>query len=501
MINIEELARFCKENGFVYQNSEIYGSAAGFWDFGPLGVELKNNIKSNWWKTFVHSREDVVGIDGSIITDKKVWEASGHTTSFVDAILECKKCKTKVRADILLEEKLKRDVTGLTLDEINYLISEHKVKCPKCNGDFEKAKEFNLMFKTNIGPVEGNIAYLRPETAQIIFTNFKLVQENSRLKLPFGIAQIGKAFRNEISPRDFLFRCREFEQMEMEFFARNDKINDCPLLDKFLDFKLNLVFADGKELREISVKDFINANITSKWHIYWIVQAYKWFLDLGIKQENLRVRQHKKNELAHYATACFDIEYRFPFGWKEIHGSADRTQYDLKQHIKYSKKNLSVYDEELKTKIIPYVVAEPSQGVERAFLAFLFDAYNYDKKRNNVVLKLHPALAPIKVAVFPLLSNKPKLLEEAKKVFEMLKTNFNCFFDISGSIGRRYARQDETGTPYCITIDFDTLKDKEVTIRNRDDVKQIRVKIKDLKEILCKLLNQEIKFEKAGKLV
>lgn len=501
MINIEELARFCKENGFVYQNSEIYGSSSGFWDFGPLGVELKNNIKNNWWKTFVHSREDVVGIDGSIITDKKVWEASGHTTSFVDAILECKKCKTKVRADILLEEKLKRDVTGLTLDEINYLINEHKVKCPKCNGDFEKAKEFNLMFKTNIGPVEGNIAYLRPETAQIIFTNFKLVQENSRLKLPFGIAQIGKAFRNEISPRDFLFRCREFEQMELEFFARNDKINDCPLLDQFLDFKLNLVFADGKELREINVKDFINANITSKWHIYWVVQAYKWFLDLGIKQENLRVRQHKKNELAHYATACFDIEYRFPFGWKEIHGSADRTQYDLKQHIKYSKKNLSVYDEELKTKIIPYVVAEPSQGVERAFLAFLFDAYNYDKKRNNVVLKLHPALAPIKVAVFPLLSNKPKLVEEAKEVFEMLKTNFNCFFDVSGSIGRRYARQDETGTPYCVTIDFDTQKDKDVTIRNRDDVKQIRVKIKDLKEILCKLLNQEIKFEKAGKLV
>jgi len=499
MINIEEITRFCKEKGFVYQDSEIYGSAAGFWDFGPLGVELKNNIKNNWWKTFVHSREDVVGIDGSIITDRKIWEASGHTNSFVDAILECKKCKTKIRADHLIEDKLKRDITGMNLDELNFLINEHKIKCPRCGGDFEKAKEFNLMFKTNIGPVEGNISYLRPETAQLIFANFKLVQENARLKLPFGIAQIGKAFRNEISPRDFLFRCREFEQMEIEFFARNDKINDCPFINEIKNFKFNLVTENENELREVTVEDFIDLKLTSKWHTYWLIQAYKWFLDLGIKQENLRVRQHKKEELAHYATACFDIEYRFPFGWKEIHGSADRTQYDLTQHIKHSKKNLSIYDEELKTKVIPYVVAEPSQGLERAFLAFLFDAYTEDKKRDNIVLKLHPILAPVKVGVFPLLSNKPKIVEKSKEIFDMLKTEFHCFHDVSGSIGRRYARQDEVGTPYCITIDFDSLKNKDVTIRNRDDTKQRRVKIKDLKETLTKLLNQKIRFEKAGK--
>ncbi len=500
-LTIEDIAVFCKKKGFVYPNSEIYGGLAGMFDYGHLGVELKNNIKAEWWETHVQQREDIIGIDGSIITNKKVWEASGHATSFTDFILECKKCKNNYRADHLIEDELKIAVDSITNDEINSLIKKHKIICPKCKGELSTAESFNLMFKTHVGPIEKEsaLAYLRPETAQLIFTNFKLVAENARMKLPFGIAQIGKAFRNEISPRDFLFRSREFEQMEIEYFVHPDKLNEC-CLKEIENLKLNILTSEmqGKNInkaREMTIKQIINKKLTTKWHAYWVGINYKWFLEMGIKKENLRVREHMKEELAHYASSCFDIDYNFPFGWKELYGNADRKQFDLNQHIKFSKKDLSFYDEETKSKIVPYVASEPSYGVDRAFLAFITDAYNDDKKRGNVVLKLHPKLAPVKVAVFPLVN---KLNDESRNIYDMLKKEFSCFYDKSGSVGRRYARQDEVGTPICITVDFQHKEDNTVTLRDRDTTKQIRVKLKDLKETIQKLLKGDVEFEKAG---
>lgn len=496
-ISIEDMAVFCKKKGFVYQNSEIYGSMAGFWDFGPLGVGLKNNIKQHWWKTFVQNREDMVGIDGSIITHPRVWEASGHTSSFADIILTCTKCRNKVRADHFLEDQTKISTEGKKTAEINKIVKEQGLKCPKCKASFEEGKDFNLMFETYVGPLKdaASLSYLRPETAQLIFTNFKQVFETSRLKLPFGIAQIGKAFRNEISPRDFLFRSREFEQMEIEFFTHPDKINECPFFNGIKNLKAAVLLANNKEARMSF--DEIAKKLTSKWHAYWLALSYRWFLDLGISNKNLRLREHRKDELAHYAKACFDVEYNFPFGWKEIHGNADRTTFDLKQHARFSNKELGIYDEETKEKCVPYVASEPSQGIERAFLAFMFDAYNDDKKRGNIVLKLHPILAPVKIGIFPLVN---KLDRHAREIFEGLKMEFASVFDRSGSIGRRYARADEIGIPYCVTFDFDSVKDKAVTIRERDTTKQVRVPIKELKEIIRKLLNFEGAFEKAGKL-
>ncbi len=502
MISIEDITKFCKEKGFVYQNSDIYSPLAGFWDFGPLGTELKNNIKNEFWKTFVQSRDDIIGIDGSIITDKKVWQASGHEDSFVDYMIICKKCQNKLRADHLIEDKLKINTDGLQIEKIKQLINQNNLRCPRCNGKFEKLQEFNLMFKTQVGPFDGVTTYLRPETAQLIFINFKLAAENARKKLPFGIAQIGKAFRNEISPRDFLFRSREFEQMEIEFFTEPNKINSCPFINEIKNKKINLLTTKQQEKNkhheEVKAEELLK--LTSQWHSYWLIKFYNWFLDLGIKKSNLRLREHKKSELSHYAAACFDIEYRFPFGWKELHGQADRTQFDLQQHMKFSKKDLTLYNEKTKQKIIPYVAAEPSQGVERAFLAFIIDAYNDDKERGNIVLKLHPKLSPIKLAVFPLVKNKPSLVKKAKDIYDELKTLYPCVYEDTSSIGRRYARNDEIGTLLGCTIDFDTLKDKSVTLRNRDSTQQIRVKIKDLKDIIYKILIGE-KFEKLGKKV
>jgi len=479
-LTIEDISVFCKKKGFVYPNSEIYGSFSGFFDYGHLGVELKNNIKNSFWKVFVQQREDIVGIDGAIITHPKVWKASGHVDSFIDYIYSCNKCKIVVKGD-----------------------DDKGVKCPKCNNELSNPKKFNLMFKTNIGPVETNenVSYLRPETAQLIFTNYKLVQETARKKLPFGIAQIGKAFRNEISPRDFLFRSREFEQFEIEFFVHPKKVNECPYIGEVENMKVNILTIEnqqkGQEHKETTIKQVINKKIASQWHAYWLAQFYEFFINLGIKRENLRLRQHLKEELAHYASACFDIEYKFPFGWKEIHGNADRQQFDLKQHMEFSKTSLEYFDEETKEKVIPYVASEPSQGIDRAFLAFLIDAYNDDKKRGNIVLKLDPRLAPIKAGVFPLVN---KLNDKAKEVFDKLKLEFNCVFDKNGSIGRRYARADEIGIPYCVTVDFDTLNDHAITIRDRDTTKQIRVKISDLVNVLNGLLNRKASFEEILKL-
>ena len=476
-LTIEDIAVFCKKKGFVYPNSEIYGGVAGFFDYGPLGVELKENIKREFWKTFVQQRDDIVGMDGAIITHPKVWEASGHVQSFKDTLMKCKKC--------------------------GYMSKEDE-KCPKCNVKLEKCEEVNLMFSTTIGSVGGLKAYLRPETAQLIFANFKLIQENSRKKLPFGIAQIGEAFRNEISPRDFLFRAREFEQFEIEYFVHPEKADDCNLKKEIENLKLNFLTADMQKKNnkhgEMTVKQIIAKNIGTEWHAYWLAMFYKFFLELGIKKENLRVREHLKDELAHYAKACFDIEYQFPFGWKEIHGDADRGQFDLQQHTKFSKKDLTYFDEETKQKVLPYVAAEPSQGIDRAFLTFITDAYNYDKERDYVVLKLHSKLAPIKAAVFPLVKNNPKIVKLARNIYDSLKQEFVCQYDESGSVGRRYARADETGIYCAVTVDFDSLNDNSVTLRSRDSTNQVRIKISELKIAINKFLNGE-GLEKLGKIV
>jgi len=479
-LSVDELAMFCKRKGFVYPSAEIYGGFAGFWDFGHLGVEVKNNLKREWWTFHVQKRDDIVGIDGAIITNPKVWEASGHVANFSDIIVICKKCKKANKID-------KHEIG--------------KVKCP-CGGeyDFEKAREFQSMFKTNVG-IDG-FAYLRPETAQLIFTNFKFVQENARMKLPFGIAQIGKAFRNEIAPRDFLFRMREFEQMEIEYFV-NPK-DKCPY--KIGDSEIFVYSAEMQEKnKKMEKMKFIDAYkkgiIKTDWHAYWLEQEFLWFVGLGANKEKFRIRQHMKDEKSHYAYDTWDLEYEFPFGWKELQGMANRTDYDLKQHEKNSGVSMAIVINEKGEKLIPHVVCEPSQGVERAFLVFMFDAYEYDKKRENVVLHLHPKLACYKAAVLPIVRVDKDIVKLAKEIYEDLKNEYNVLYDESGSIGKRYARNDEIGTPYCIAVDEQSLKDKSITVRDRDTTKQIRVKISDLKEVLKKLLNREIEFEKAGKVV
>src|SRR3989344_3050368 len=504
-ITIEELATFCKKKAFIYPSSELYGGLAGFYDYGPLGIELKNNVKNEWWKTFVQSRPDVIGIDGSIISHQKIWEASGHLAGFSDLLLECKKCKNKLRADHFIDEKLKIQSEGLTIKEINELIKKHNLSCPNCSSHFEDIKNFNLMFPIKIGSQEdsSSVAYLRGETAQLIFASFDNIVNTTRVKLPFGIAQTGKAFRNEIAPRNFLFRLREFEQSEIEYFI-NPKEDKCPYkINK--NFKIHFLSAQAQEsnkkAQEVTLGSLIDKTVMSSWHAYWLQETVNWFISLGIKKASLRLREHTKKELSHYSKATFDIEYNFPdLGYKEIHGCADRNQYDLIQHSEHSKKKLSIFDERSKEKIVPKVI-EPSQGVDRAILTFLYESYTYDKKRDNVVLKLHPKLAPFKIAIFPLLSNKKPLTKKATQVFDLLKNNFACFYDESGSIGRRYARQDEVGTPFCLTIDFDSLKKDDVTIRDRDSTKQIRLKVNKLPLVLNQLLFNNKKLEDFGKLM
>jgi len=483
MLSIDDLATFCKRRGFVYASGEIYGGLAGFWDFGPLGVELKNNLKKEWWKFHVHQREDVVGIDGSIITNPKVWEASGHVASFVDVAVVCKKCGNKGKID--------KHQVG-------------KVKCEKCGGEYLNKGEFNPMFVTDVGPIKADAikSYLRPETAQLIFADFKAVQENSRLKLPFGIAQSGKAFRNEISPREFLFRCREFEQMEIEYFIA--KGMKCPYIDEIKGIEINVYSEEmqksGKESKVVKIYDAWKKGIVKNdWHAYWLATEFSWFILMGANPKKFRARQHLSEEKSHYAVDTWDLEYNFPMGWRELQGFANRSNFDLTQHEKHSNKSMSIQDPTA-GKVLPDVVCEPSLGVERAFLVFLFDAYEHNKERENIVLHLSPKLAPYKAAIFPLIS-KGEVLEISREIYKDLKEEFNILFDDSGSIGRRYARNDEIGTPFCITVDEDSLKNKSVTIRDRDTTKQIRVKTEKLRSVLRDLINGDISFEDAGKVV
>ena len=480
-ISIDDLAVFCNRKGFVYPSSEIYGGMAGFWDFGPFGAEMKNNLVQGWWNYHIRQREDMVGIDGSIITNPKVWEASGHVSSFVDVAVICKKCGNKFKVD-------KHEL--------------EKAKCDKCGGNVESKGEFNPMFTTQVGPVkEDSIkAYLRPETAQVMFADFKVVMENARMKLPFGIAQVGKAFRNEISPIEFLFRCREFEQMEIEYFISPDM--KCPYMSEIKNVKIAIYSEEmqkkNKEPEVINIYDaWKNGVIRTDWHAYWMAKEVEWFVSLGANPEKFRVRQHHSEERSHYSSDTWDLEYNFPMGWRELQGFANRGNFDLSQHQKYSGVKMEITDEG--KSFIPHVVCEPSLGVGRAFLVFMFDAYYYDESRENIVLRLNPKLAPIKAAIFPIVK-QPEFEKIAKDIFDDLKKEFKVIYDKSGSVGRRYSRNDEIGTPYCITIDGDSPAKRDVTIRDRDTTKQIRVKIENLREVLRKLINQEIKFEEAGKL-
>ncbi|MDH3463009.1 MAG: glycine--tRNA ligase [Acidimicrobiia bacterium] len=430
---LDTIANLAKKRGFVFQASEIYGGLRSSYDYGPLGVEMLKNVKNEWWKAMVQHRSDVVGLDSAILQARQVWQASGHEEVFTDPMVECTNCNGRFRLDKLADNN----------------------KCPTCGkiGTFTDPRNFNLMFRTHMGPIdtEENLVYLRPETAQGIFTNFESVRRTNRLKLPFGVAQIGKSFRNEITPGQFVFRTREFEQMEMEFFCHPDE--------------------------------------SAEWFQYWQDQRFQWYLDLGMQQGNLRIRPHDTDELSHYSAGTVDVEYRFPWGWDELEGIANRTDFDLKQHSEHSGEDLRYFDQEANERYFPHVI-EPAAGATRTMFAFLIDAYHEEVVDDDerVVLKLHHNLAPYKVAVLPL-SKKAELIEPAEKVLSTLQRRWMVELDVTQSIGKRYRRQDEIGTPYCVTIDFDTLDDQAVTVRDRDTMKQDRVSLDGLERYLFEKLD------------
>ncbi len=432
-VTMEKLVSLCKRRGFIFQSSEIYGGLSSAWDYGPLGVELKNNIRDFWWKEMTQLHDNIVGIDAAIMMHPKVWEASGHVENFSDPLVDCKKCKQRFREDNIPEENRKTS------------------KCPECGGDLTAPRQFNLMFKTTLGALEdgGSVVYLRPETAQGIYVNFKNVNQSSRVKIPFGIAQIGKAFRNEITTKNFIFRTCEFEQMEMQFF--------------------------------------INPSEDDEWFKYWKAERVEFYKNLGIRENKLRFHQHGPDELAHYAKDAFDIQYEFPFGWQELEGIHNRTDYDLRRHMEFSGKDLKYLDEVTKEKYTPYVI-ETSAGLTRTVLTVLSDAYEeerIDDKESRVVLHFHPSIAPVTVGVFPLVK-KDGLAEISRDIEKNLRNDFTTFYDQGGAIGRRYRRQDEIGTPFCVTVDYQTKDDKTVTLRFRDSMEQERVKIGELEERIRK---------------
>ncbi|KEK25145.1 glycine--tRNA ligase [Bacillus gaemokensis] len=454
MYSMEQVVNLAKHRGFVFPGSEIYGGLANTWDYGPLGIELKNNVKKAWWKKFIQESPYNVGLDAAILMNPKTWVASGHVGNFNDPMIDCKKCKARHRADKLIEDALDAKgiemiVDGLTFDQMAGLMKEHEVKCPDCGSEeFTEIRQFNLMFKTFQGVTESstNEIFLRPETAQGIFVNFKNVQRSMRKKLPFGIGQIGKSFRNEITPGNFTFRTREFEQMELEFFCK-----------------------PGEDL---------------EWFTFWRNTCKNWLLSLGMNEESMRLRDHGEEELSHYSNATTDIEFKFPFGWGELWGVASRTDFDLKRHMEHSNEDFNYIDPQTNERYVPYCI-EPSLGADRVTLAFLCDAYEEEQLENDsrTVLRFHPALAPYKAAILPL---SKKLSEGAGEVFAELAKDFMVDYDETGSIGKRYRRQDEIGTPFCITYDFDSVEDKAVTVRDRDTMEQVRMPISELKGFLEK---------------
>ena len=458
-LTMEKMVSLCKNRGYIYAGSEIYGGLANTWDYGPLGIELKNNIKNAWRKKFIQENKYNVGLDAAILMNPETWVASGHVGGFSDPLIDCKECKTRHRADKLIEEWAHDNgkdmiADGMSDEEMIKFMNDNNIPCPKCGEhNFTSIRKFNLMFKTFQGVTEDGASeiYLRPETAQGIFVNFKNVQRTTRKKMPMGIAQIGKAFRNEITPGNFTFRTREFEQMELEFFCK-----------------------PGTDL---------------EWFEYWRNFCKNWLLNLGMKEENIRLRDHSKEELVFYSKGTTDIEFAFPFGWGELWGIADRTDYDLKKHMEHSKQDMSYLDPETNEKYVPYCI-EPSLGCDRVALAFLCNSYEEQEIAEGdvrTVLHLHPALAPYKLAVLPL---SKKLSEKAGEVYESLSKKFMCDYDEAGSIGKRYRREDEIGTPYCVTIDFQSLEDNTVTIRDRDTMEQIRLKIEDVE----KWISEKIEF-------
>ncbi|MBU0493883.1 MAG: glycine--tRNA ligase [Chloroflexi bacterium] len=429
MVNMETIVSLCKRRGFIFPSSDIYGGFASTWDYGPLGAELKRNVKNAWWRAVAQERDDIVGLDAAILMAPQVWVASGHVEQFTDPMVDCKQCQHRFRADQVGE------------------------RCPDCGGELTEARRFNMMFKTFVGPVEDDaaVAYLRPETAQGIFVNYDNVQTTMRKKLPFGIAQIGKAFRNEITPGNFTFRTREFEQMEIEYFVK-------PGTDE-------------------------------EWHRRWIDERFDWYTRFGMRRDNLQLREHAPDELAHYARSCYDVEYQFPMGWSELEGIANRTDYDLRKHTEHSNKDLSYFDPETEERYFPYVI-EPSGGVDRTVLAFIIDAYHQEqvRKEKRTVLRFHRALAPIKVAVLPLLRNRPELVQKARDLADRLRPDMMTMYDDTASIGRLYRRQDEIGTLFCVTVDVDSLDDDQATIRERDSMEQIRLPLADIPAYLMEQL-------------
>ena len=457
---LRDLVSLCKRRGIIFPGSEIYDGLANTWDYGPYGVELKKNIKDLWWKKFVSSREDIVGLDSSILLNPRVWEASGHVKSFSDPLVDCKVCRERSRADHLLEDKLGPGIAaGKNFTEIAEMMKANAIQCPKCGSkDWTEPRSFNLMFKTEIGVVEGtgNQVYLRPETAQGIFINFKNIADNCRQKIPFGVGQVGKSFRNEITPGNFIFRTREFEQMEMEFFCK-----------------------PGTE---------------QEWYAYWKNFCMEWLGEIGLHKEKLRIREHSKEELSHYSNGTSDIEYEFPFGWGELWGIASRTNFDLTQHIEHSKVDLRYHDKVANEKYVPFVI-EPALGVDRLLLALLCDAYDVEKTETGEdrnVFRFHPSIAPVKAAVLPL-SKDDELMAVARDLYKKLLKKWPVEYDETQSIGKRYRRQDEIGTPYCITVDFGTVgrdgEDKKglVTIRERDSMKQDIVRLEEVEGWLGRL--------------
>jgi glycyl-tRNA synthetase len=452
MASMEQIVNLAKHRGFVFPGSEIYGGLANTWDYGPLGVELKNNVKKAWWKKFIQESPYNVGLDAAILMNPQTWVASGHVGNFNDPMIDCKNCKARHRADKLIENALEAKgiemiVDGLSFDQMAALIQEHDIACPDCGSkDFTEIRQFNLMFKTHQGVTQSsaNEIYMRPETAQGIFVNFKNAQRSMRKKLPFGIGQVGKSFRNEITPGNFTFRTREFEQMELEFFCK-----------------------PGEDL---------------EWFTYWREYCKNWLLALGMKEGSMRLRDHGEDELSHYSNATTDIEFKFPFGWGELWGIADRTDFDLKRHMEHSGEDFNYVDPATNERYVPYCI-EPSLGADRVTLAFLCDAYEEEQLENDsrTVLRFHPALAPFKAAILPL---SKKLSEGATEVYAELSKHFMVDFDETGSIGKRYRRQDEIGTPFCITFDFDSVEDKQVTVRDRDTMEQLRMPISELKSFL-----------------
>lgn len=501
-VSMDVIVSLCKRRGIIFPGSEIYNGLGGTFDYGPIGVELKQNVKRAWWKAMVYERDDMEGLDCAILMHPKVWEASGHVEGFTDPLCDCKECKKRFRADHIEEAEYvyfkvfymmgdaskeqnwtqfnelilgrsKKDAKETAKRKlIAALGSEPAIKveqdgdktikakrCPECCGELTDARMFNLMFRTFVGPVEdsASVVYLRPETAQGIFVNYENIRQTMRRKIPFGIAQIGKSFRNEITPRNFIFRTREFEQMEIEFFCK-------PGTDE-------------------------------EWYEYWVNERYNWYQRFGIRKENLRLRPHENTELAHYAKACKDVEYNFPIGWSELEGIANRTSFDLSQHIKHSGKDLSFFEEETKNKYVPFVI-EPSAGVDRSTLAFLVDAYREEEVmgRKRVLLSLHYQLAPIKAAVFPLLTNRPEIVEKATSLSRDLKRHFFTVYDDSAGIGKLYRRQDEIGTPFCITVDVESLEDNKATVRDRDTMEQIRMPFEQVKDYIKNRLEESDKI-------